>query len=170
MSGFDVSKFRAQAAAAKAERKPEGEPVEIWGIEFIGRRVSMMTYLINGRVPTYLTDMVLKTRPPRDDGEDSEPGEDVSSETEIESIAAMGAFSRQVIRDVVISPVIVFEESQPLNEGEVYAHELPEGWLEAVYNWGLHHSPGLSMAGVRGAGSSSLGMFPGDGEGAASSH
>jgi hypothetical protein len=123
--------------------------VEIWGIHFLGRRVSMMTYMMSGRVPSHLTQLVVQSEPSDDQADDQADAntELLNDETfSMNAIAQMGAFMRAVITDAVYKPRIIFDETKALGPDEVYASQLPEGWIEEVYKWALHHSPSVPMA------------------------
>lgn len=117
--------------AAKAEGKqPDGAPVTIDGITFVGRRVTMTPYLVTGRVPQRLANQLAAAT--------QEEGADGAEQTPMTGadLIELGQFARLVITDAVIEPRIVYEQ-RALQVGEVSAYELPTGWLDKVYEWAL---------------------------------
>lgn len=152
-NSFNFEEFKKQIAQA-AQQEAAGQPVTVGGVTFIGRRVSMETYLATGRIPQRLASLL-----------SNDPDTAEASEWTVADLTSLGNFARMVITDAVVRPKIVYDD-RPLKAGEISVADLPQGWLDQVYQWALHGAANLPVETVGGETSvAALETFPDNGSG-----
>jgi hypothetical protein len=129
MSAVDPNDFLRQLASAPAP-PVQTERVTIDGVTFIGRRVTMAAYIAAGRLPQRMASRLEAV-------ENSDAPTTDASKWGLADLTSLGKFARMVIQDCVLSPRIIYED-RPLEPGEVHVSQVPQSWLDKVYDWALY--------------------------------
>ncbi|MDQ3744183.1 MAG: hypothetical protein M3444_07365 [Acidobacteriota bacterium] len=132
-----ASIFRQKLEAARARRQSEGVEMEFAGFPCKVRVLSRLHFIRAGRMPEYLTQIIILRNQKR-----SEEADRVADEMTAEQVIRGEEFMRHVVCVTMVEPRVV--EASPVPEGGYLFADLldsaPE-FVQAVYEWVMRDCP-----------------------------
>jgi hypothetical protein len=128
--------FRRKLEEARERRQSEGFPMEFAGFPCKVRQLSRLHFIRTGRMPEYLTRLVIASIDRREEATATERQASAAEIVEGE------VFMREAVCAVMVEPRVVASEPAPAG-GYLYA-ELEENapeFVQAVYQWVMQDCP-----------------------------